>query len=94
MKIEQSMVDTDLPKDFKMKLIEQKHTVNLYKVDYTYKTKRGNTIGNYAYITAVDSTDARFRFMDSINDNNIKKPFRAISNVDILDVAEIGTVTL
>lgn len=86
-------IDFELPKDFNMKFIEQELRFNIYKITYTYKTLRGNNKENHKYLVANDSEDARFKFIEFINKYNVQQYYRAISNVKILDVVNIGTVT-
>ena len=86
-------LDFVLPKDFHMKFIELEQRFNIYKIIYTYKTIRGNAKENHKYIIEKDSTEAKFSFLKYIKDSNENKPYRAISNVKILDVVLLGTVT-
>ncbi|MGL5328352.1 MAG: hypothetical protein ACRDD7_03715 [Peptostreptococcaceae bacterium] len=86
------IIDFNMPGDFNMKFIEHEEKFNIYKISYTYKTPRGNKKENHKYLIAPNNTDAKFKFLDYINKTNTEKPYRAISNVQILDVANIGTV--
>lgn len=86
-------VDFDIPQDFNMKFIDEEIKFNIYKVIYTYKTARGNKRENHKYTIAADSEDAKFKCIETINNFNRVNTYRAISNVKILDVALLGTVT-
>ena len=86
-------IDFEFPKDFNMKFIEYKMKSNVYKVRYTYKTIRGNPKENYKYLIADDAIDAKFKFLEFIEKFNEKHKHRSISNVKILDVELLGTVT-
>ncbi len=86
-------IDFDLPYDFDMKFIDHTNRFNVYKVRYTYKTNRGNQKENHKYLIADDNEDAKFKFIEYINDFNNEKPYRAVSNVKILDTELLGTLT-
>ena len=86
-------IDFEKPKDFNMKFIEEDLKFNVYKIRYKYKTNRGNLSENYKYAIAEDQTEVRFKFIEYINNFNRQKPYRSISNVKILDVELLGTVT-
>lgn len=85
-------IDFELPKDFNFKFIEKKITFKVYKVKYTYKTNKGNPKENEKYLIADYEERAKLDFIEYINNFNKEKPFRAISNVKILDIELIGTV--
>jgi len=86
-------LDFELPKDFYMKFIENDFKFKVYKVIYTYKTSRGNPKENYKYLMSDDEIDAKFKFLEFIEYFNEKYKYRSISNVKILDVELLGTVT-
>ena len=86
-------LDFELPQDFQRKFIEKTRNFNVYKVVYAYKTMRGNKKENHKYIISNDAEEAKFEFIMDINDFNTKNPYRAISNVKILDTVLLGTVT-
>lgn len=86
-------VDFELPVDFNMKFIEKKTIFKVYKVRYTYKTNKGNPKENYKYLIADYEEQAKLDFIEYINKFNREKPFRAISNVKILDIVLLGNVT-
>lgn len=85
--------DFEIPIDFNMKYINYDINFNVYKVIYTYSTSRDNKRENHKYLIADDYEDAKFKFINYINEFNAGKPYRAISNVKILDVVNLGTVT-
>lgn len=72
--------------DILLKFIDYEMRFSIYKIRYTYKTVRGNKKENYKYLIASDGTDAKFKFLDYIKRFNKEKPYRAISNVRILEV--------
>lgn len=86
-------IDFELPEDFYMKFIENELKFKVYKVRYTYKTIRNNSRENYKYLISDDEIDARFKFLEFIEKFNEKYKHRSISNVKILDVELLGTVT-
>ncbi len=70
-------------------------TVCLFKVTYRYTTKRGNKRENYKILLTNDTIglDAyeseimvETKFQNWISDFNFAFPFKAISNVEILDI--------
>lgn len=75
-------------------------TIPLYKVQYSYVTKRGNhRKGEKYYFSLAGEHDEldfeiEMRLMDCISDENREKPYRAISNVQILDVKRVAYATL
>lgn len=73
----------------KTKLITDKIKLYVYRVNYSYKTKRGNLKENYKIIilNRNDKTEAKFKLMEYLTEFNQKYPFRAISNVKILDIS-------
>lgn len=86
-------IDFELPKDFNIKFIEEEKRFNVYKIRYTYKTIRENLKENHKYSISDDEIDAKFKFLEFIEKFNRKYKHRAISNVKILDVELLGTVT-
>lgn len=94
MKIERlDKIDFKKPKDFNMKFIEEDYRFNVYKVIYTYKTNRGNPRENYKYLISQNNEEAKLKTIEYLNKFNREKPYRSISNVKILDVELLGTVT-
>ena len=86
-------IDFEFPKDFNMKFIENELKLKVYKIRYTYKTIRNNHRENYKYLISDDGIDAKFKFLEFIEKFNEKYKHRSISNVKILDVELLGTVT-
>ena len=80
----------ELIHDMNLKLIPTVMKYNIYKIRYTYKTKRGNRKENYRYAISKDTDDAIMQFIDYINQYNDKKQYRAVSNVKILETYYIG----
>lgn len=78
--------------DILLKFIDCEMRFLIYKVIYTYKTIRGNLKENYKYLIAEDDADAIVKFLDYIKKSNEEKPYRAISNVKILDVVYTADV--
>ncbi len=86
-------IDFELPKDFYMKFIEHDSKFKVYKIRYAYKTIRNNPRENYKYLISDDEIDAKFKFLEFVEWFNGKYKHRSISNVKILDVELLGTVT-
>lgn len=85
--------EKELKQDILLKFIDYEMKFLIYKVIYSYKTARGNKKENNKYLIASDGTDAKFKFLDYINKFNKEKPYRAISNVKILDVVYTASVS-
>ena len=85
--------EKELKQDILLKFIDYEMKFPIYKVIYSYKTARGNKKENYKYLMASDGMDAKFKFLDYINKFNKEKPYRAISNVKILDVVYTASVS-
>lgn len=86
--------DDDLSKyrlhDIHLKLIPTIIKTDIWEIEYKYKTVRGNLKENYKYVIAKDSTDAKFNFLDYINNFNKNNQHRSLLNVKILDVKYVG----
>lgn len=94
LKIEKlDMIDFEKPKDFYLKFIENDLKFKVYKIRYTYKTIRNNPRENYKYLISDDEIEAKFKFLEFVEYFNEKYKHRSISNVKILDVELLGTVT-
>lgn len=78
--------------DISLKLISTTIKHNLWKITYSYKTKRGNKKENHKYVISKDSSDARLDFINYINEFNSNNQYRVLSNVKILDVQYTGTL--
>lgn len=66
-------------------LIPSSLNLTLYKVRYMYKTKRGNSRESYYKVIAEDREEAKFKAITFLNEFNKKYPYRALSNVNILE---------
>lgn len=80
----------ELLHDISLKLIPTKIKHNVWKIIYTYKTKRGNNKENHKFVIANDGTDAKLDFLNYINEFNKNNQHRTLSNVKILDVNYAG----
>lgn len=71
-----------------MKLITDKIKAYLYKVEFQYQTKRHNWKTNYKtlVLNTIDEDEAKFKFLEYINEFNNKYPYRALLNVKILNI--------
>lgn len=83
-------INKDMLHDMSLKLISKEVKHNVWKVRYSYKTKRGNSRENYKYVIATDSTDAKIDFLNYINKFNKENEHRSLSNVKILEVTYNG----
>lgn len=78
--------------------------LNMYKIEYSYTTKRGNrkTGTKYMLANALGMLDEEFEnsimvegeFMNWVTNFNAKFPFRAISNVKILEITPYASANL
>lgn len=80
----------ELLHDISLKLIPTIIKNNIWKIDYSYKTQRGNKRENHKYIIAEDNSNARIDFLEYINKFNEENQHRSLSNVKILDVGYVG----
>lgn len=80
----------ELLHELHLKLIPTKIIHNLWKVNYSYKTKRGNKRENIKYVISEDGTDARINFINHIDDFNKNNQHRELLNVKILNVNYVG----
>lgn len=83
-----------MPRDFHMKLTKNEIRCRIYKVSYTYETNRGNSRENNLYLVSYGITNAKKEFLEYIESRNIKKPYRAISNVKILGIELMGDMEI
>lgn len=70
-----------------LKLITNEIKLYLFRVDYSYKTQRGNQRENYKTLVMpqCDSELAKSNVIDFINKVNKEFPHRQLSNVKILN---------
>lgn len=61
-----------------------------YKITFEYDTKRNNHKSQERIISATAEENAKISFWIWINSMNTDKPYRAMSNVKILDIEKIG----
>lgn len=80
----------ELLHDINLKLIPTKIHHNIWKVDYSYKTIRGNKKENYKYVISEDGENTRIDFINYINEFNRENQHRLILNVKILNVSYVG----
>lgn len=71
-----------------IKKIKSKIWVCDYIVEFEYDTKRNNHKTQKRLITTIDKKLAERDFWLWINVNNEDKPYRAMTNVKILDIAK------
>lgn len=81
--------------DIKKNLINKTIKLKIYKIDYTYKTKRGNKKMFHKYFMSAiekDETDIRFEFIEFINSYNTTFPNKPYLNVKILKCGYMGDI--
>lgn len=71
-----------------IKRLKSKIWVDDYIITFTYKTKRNNEKWQKRLITNVNKESAVKDFWLWIQVNNGDKPYRAMTNVKILDIAK------
>lgn len=76
--------------DIHLKLIPVKIIHNIFKINFKYKTIRGNKKENYKYVVATNDVDAKINFINYINDFNKNNQHRLLLNVKILNVSYVG----
>lgn len=75
-------------------------TVPLYRVRYSYMTQRGNIRQSEKYFFALAGEheelafEVEIKLKDWFEQENREKPYRAVSNVEILDIDRIAYATL
>jgi hypothetical protein len=80
--------------DIKSKLIPENLKLTYFRIEFSYKTIRGNNKENIKYIRAIDTDDARFKFIEYINQFNKDYSFRPYLNAKILKCAEEGSIKI
>lgn len=85
--------EEDFYTDFKRKLIKPKIDLKLYEIIYSYETRRKNKKQSKKYAIAKDFLEVIDVFLEDIISFNEKKDYRAISNVQILDIVVKKAVT-
>lgn len=81
------------PEDFNFKFIPTTIKFNIFRINFKYKTVRGNSADSYRYIVAHEDFDARISFFNYMEQYNEKNSHRAMSNVKILDIFFMGSAT-
>lgn len=71
-----------------LKKIKSKIWVNDYTISFEYDTKRHNHKTQERKITTTDEESAKRDFWIWLDINNTDKPYRAMANVNILDIAK------
>lgn len=81
-------------------ILNNRLSIPLYKVKYSYQTKRGNLRESEKYFFSVvgDHEDIMFevemKLDDWVQEENRSRPYRAISNVNILDIVRVAYADL
>lgn len=88
----QEINDLGLSNDINVKFIENKESFFIYKIIYTYETVRKNKKQNFKYVPAKSWESAFKAFFNHIDDFNENNKFRKISNVEILDFYDVGSI--
>lgn len=71
-----------------LKIITEDLSSYVYRVNFSYKTRRGNKRQSHRYLVnnELDIADIKVRFLDYVSNYNKEFPYRELSNVEILDV--------
>lgn len=81
-------------------ILNMRITIPLYRVRYSYMTRRGNIRQGekFFFATAGEHEDIHFevemQLKDWFEDENRERPYRAVSNVEILDIDRVAYATL
>ncbi|RAQ28671.1 hypothetical protein DPQ25_07685 [Hydrogeniiclostridium mannosilyticum] len=81
-------------------ILNMRITIPLYRVRYQYQTQRRNIRQSekFFFATAGDHDDialeVEIKLKDWFEDENRKRPYRAVSNVEILDIDRVAYATL
>ncbi len=81
-------------------ILNMRITIPLYRVHYSYTTQRGNIRQGekFFFATAGEHEDIHFevemQLKDWFEDENRERPYRAVSNVEILDIDRVAYATL
>lgn len=70
------------------KLITENIKAYVYRINFSYKTKRSNRKQSCRHVVLkdLDKDEAKVNFIEYINNFNKKFPYRELSNVEILDI--------
>ncbi len=81
-------------------ILNMQITIPLYRVCYSYLTQRGNTRQGekFFFATAGEHEELTFeveiKLKDWFENENRERPYRAVSNVEILDIDRVAYATL
>ena len=81
-------------------ILNMRITIPLYRVRYSYITRRRNhrQVEKYFFATSGEHEDIHFevemQLKDWFEDENRERPYRAVSNVEILDIDRVAYATL
>lgn len=81
-------------------ILNMRITIPLYRVRYSYITQRGNTRQSekFFFATAGEHEELTFeveiKLKDWFENENRERPYRAVSNVEILDIDRVAYATL
>lgn len=81
-------------------ILNNRLTIPLYRIEYSYMTKRGNIRKAEKYFFSIHGEhreimmETEMQLQDWIDKENRDKPYRAISNVTILDIDRVAYATL
>ena len=73
-------------------MLNMRITIPLYRVRYSYTTRRGNTRQSEKFFFA--TLEVEMKLKDWFEDENRERPYRAVSNVEILDIDRVAYATL
>jgi len=75
-------------------LLSSMVSVPIYEVEYSYYTKRGNyrVARKYGFLPEHENLDFQIEMLlnDWVEEQNKRKPYRKISNVEILEIRSIA----
>lgn len=81
-------------------ILNMQITIPLYRVRYSYMTRRGNIRQSekFFFATAGEheelALEVEMKLKDWFEDENRARPYRAVSNVEILDIDRVAYATL
>lgn len=81
-------------------ILNARLSIPLYRVEYSYETKRGNFRKGEKFYFSLNGEHEDFdleiemKLEDWVTDENERRPYRAISNVNILGITRIAYATL
>ena len=81
-------------------ILNMQLTIPLYRVQYSYMTQRGHVRQSEKYFFATAGEhdelymEVEMKLQDWFEDENRRRPYRAVSNVTILDISRVAYATL